>query len=195
MWWVTDRLLVRIRMTMTCGNLWMDSLLVLSVRFLHLSHIWTHTHTHTQIHTVYIKPLDSGLVNVLAVSLTHYYTRTYMRTHTHKHTNNGRMPSGLQRFSKTPAWGGSGFGNCQRPPRDNLPLPPPERVFSCISNNPCQFWHTYGGVLFVELLLLGEEVQALLQGDSPGRAPLGDGQRQVTEDVERGGVVRAHGAV
>ncbi|TNN82354.1 hypothetical protein EYF80_007475 [Liparis tanakae] len=44
-------------------------------------------------------------------------------------------------------------------------------------------------------LLLREKVQALPQRDRPNRAPLGDGQRQITEHIECVGVVGAHGAV
>lgn len=51
---------------------------------------------------------------------------------------------------------------------------------------------TYWGILLVQFLLLREEVQALPQRDLPSRAPLGDGQRQIAEHIERVGVVGAH---
>ena len=54
---------------------------------------------------------------------------------------------------------------------------------------------TYRCVLLVQLLLLREEVQTLPERHPAGGAPLGHGEGQVTEDVERVGVVGTHGAV
>ena len=54
---------------------------------------------------------------------------------------------------------------------------------------------THWGILLVQFLLLREEVQTLPQRDLAARAPLGDGQRQITEHIECVGVVGAHRAV
>ena len=54
---------------------------------------------------------------------------------------------------------------------------------------------TYRGIVLVQFLLLREELQALPQCDLPSGAPLGDGQRQITEHVECVGGVGAHGAM
>ena len=54
---------------------------------------------------------------------------------------------------------------------------------------------THWWILLVQFLLLREEVQTLPQRDLAARAPLGDGQRQITEHIKCVGVVGAHWAV
>ena len=58
----------------------------------------------------------------------------------------------------------------------------------CLHNS----FSIYRRILLVQFLLLREEVQALPQRDIPQRAPLWDGQREITEHIECVGVVGAH---
>ncbi len=60
-------------------------------------------------------------------------------------------------------------------------------------SNPLDLTHWW--VLLVQFFLLREQIQTLPQRDLPGRAPLWDWQGQITENIERVGVVRAHRAM